>query len=305
MNKKLKKLLLLIVILLFGAATYLLFRFMMLYTLSRFNNTVATQEAQSVLTAFSRRTESIENLNRDWSNWDDSYKFVQDLNQFYIDSNLSDGSLQSSNINLMLYFDNTGYIVYKKAASFGGVGDTTIPGEVFNYTSATNRIDIKDIIESGEQKSGFLHTASGTFVYAVSPILTSSGEGPANGALMMARYINNTDIEELRKATGLDLDIMDPSEAQRFYKIAAIEHLEKGPAILGDRSFLSVFVLAKDNWGTPANVILIRHKILGIEEGLNLVLAMTLVSTILLAIFSTYVPKLLCQNLSSSSKNAK
>lgn len=275
----------------------------MLYTLSRFNNSVALQQAQTVLTAFSRRAESVENLNRDWSNWDDSYRFVQDLNTSYIDSNLSDGSLQSSNINLVLFFDDTGYIVYKKAVSLGGVGDTTIPGEVFNYTTATNKIDIKNIIESGEQRSGFLHTTSGTFVYAVSPILTSTGEGPANGALMMARYINNKDIEELRKATGQDLDIMDPSEAQRFYKSVSVAHLEKGPEIVDNNKFLSVFVMAKDNWGTPSNVILIRHKILGVEEVLNMALAMAVLSTTLAALFSLYVPKILDQNYPSNPRS--
>ena len=96
---------------------------------------------------------------------------------------------------------------------------------------------------------------------------------------------------------------MDPSEAQRFYKSVSVAHLEKGPEIVDNNKFLSVFVMAKDNWGTPSNVILIRHKILGVEEVLNMALAMAVLSTTLAALFSLYVPKILDQNYPSNPRS--
>src|SRR5476649_826409 len=39
----------------------------------------------------------------DWSSWDDTYKYIQDHNSAYIESNVQNSALQSLSINFMLF----------------------------------------------------------------------------------------------------------------------------------------------------------------------------------------------------------
>ncbi|RLI77039.1 response regulator receiver protein, partial [Archaeoglobales archaeon] len=51
----------------------------------------------------------------DWAAWDDTYQFIQDRNQEYIDSNLVDSTFTALKINLMIFVNASGEIVYAKA----------------------------------------------------------------------------------------------------------------------------------------------------------------------------------------------
>src|SRR5262245_16764598 len=51
----------------------------------------------------------------DWANWDDSYEFVADRNEAYIQSNLTPASLVSLNVRAILYFDVDGKLVHATA----------------------------------------------------------------------------------------------------------------------------------------------------------------------------------------------
>jgi sensor domain CHASE-containing protein len=250
------------------------------------------EKSDVALTAFSRRVESIEKMNVDWSQWDDSYQFVQDQNTNFIETNLIDETLQISNLNLILYFDESGYIVFKKSLSLGGLGDTTTPAEVFKHTNS-DKINIKEIIKNGEQVSGFLYTTIGTFLFAVSPVTTSDGVAPPKGAMLMARYINDSDVEELRQSTGFDLDILETSNIERFHTGVTLQALEKGPVVIEDKDNLMIYTLARDSWGHPAKIISIKHKISGIEYALSLTLLLTGISVFLSAIFSQFVSRII------------
>lgn len=45
---------------------------------------------------------SLAQLQQDWANWDDSYKFVIDENNDFIDSNLNDATLVRLNLRLII-----------------------------------------------------------------------------------------------------------------------------------------------------------------------------------------------------------
>ena len=50
------------------------------------------------------QTESLGNLAADWSNWDDTYRFVQDENADYIKTNLVESTFTAINLNLLYIF---------------------------------------------------------------------------------------------------------------------------------------------------------------------------------------------------------
>jgi sensor domain CHASE-containing protein len=277
--------------------TSIVFKDITFRSIKDFNRSLLEKEGKTVLNAFSLRGETIKQLNKDWSQWDDSYAFVQGQAPEFEQVNLVDQTLETANLNMILFFDKDGYLIYKKSGTLGGLGDTSIPSEVFNYTTSNNKIDIKGVISSGEQQSGFLSTTEGTFVFAVSPILTSEGQGPAMGALMMARYINKTDLDEIRKNTGFTIDFIDPRDlGNKFYPNISLQELEKGTVVKDEGSQYSVYMLTRDSWGNPATVINLTHPLQAMNYANTISQILTLVSVAFSAIFAGILLRILPGN---------
>jgi len=70
------------------------------------------QVVKGVLGVFERTQEEFSERYIDWSAWDDSYQFIQDGNQKYIDSGLAPNTLAYAKVNLVVFVQNSGRIVY-------------------------------------------------------------------------------------------------------------------------------------------------------------------------------------------------
>ena len=60
---------------------------------------------------------NLEIITADWASWDDTYTFIKDGNQEYIESNIVSGTFITLKINLMLFTNSSGDIVFSKAVS--------------------------------------------------------------------------------------------------------------------------------------------------------------------------------------------
>ena len=53
------------------------------------------------LNALNRRISELDTFTTDYASWDDTYTFIQDRNEEYIDSNLVDSTFINANLNLI------------------------------------------------------------------------------------------------------------------------------------------------------------------------------------------------------------
>src|SRR4051812_18722373 len=53
------------------------------------------------LIALDRELDNLSSIDNDWAYWDDTYQFIQDRNQDYIDSNLTDDTLDNLALDFM------------------------------------------------------------------------------------------------------------------------------------------------------------------------------------------------------------
>ncbi|MEA2035106.1 MAG: CHASE4 domain-containing protein, partial [Euryarchaeota archaeon] len=54
-------------------------------------------------------------ITMDWAYWDDTYEYIQTRNPEYIRANLVDETFPGLNLNIILFFDRDGNLVYGKA----------------------------------------------------------------------------------------------------------------------------------------------------------------------------------------------
>ena len=66
------------------------------------------------LNALSNEVAELDSTASDWAAWDDTYAFIQDANDNYLKSNLVDDTFVNLKLNIMLFVNSTGNVVYPK-----------------------------------------------------------------------------------------------------------------------------------------------------------------------------------------------
>src|SRR5690242_14380477 len=73
------------------------------------------QTSENVLRTSNILTSLMSSLNlltTDWSQWDDSYGFMQNKNQTFINTNLIENTFAINKLNLILFFNTSGQLFY-------------------------------------------------------------------------------------------------------------------------------------------------------------------------------------------------
>ncbi len=173
--------------------------------------TVAAQRhAQLLNYIISSELNSLSNMTADWAIWDDSYQFVLDKNQEFIDSNLQSTSLKNeSKIDFIYYFNRQGDLVG------GGVSTakTTDKYVVRNPELEAELVRVVNLNDFQNRHQGiFVTRQSGAFFLSTCPLLPSSGEGPIRGTLLLGRNLNSY-IKTLSSQSGIEINLRDKNQS--------------------------------------------------------------------------------------------
>ncbi len=163
------------------------------------------QNVERVLSALSNNLSSLETTASDWASWDDTYDFIEDANGEYIESNLIDGTFTELRLNLMLFINSSGQIVFGKAFDLYNEEEIPVPQALQEHLSANDLL--VHHLDTESSIRGTILINEGPVLIASRPILTSEDEGPIRGALIMGRYLDTNEIEWLAEQTHLSLTV--------------------------------------------------------------------------------------------------
>ena len=169
----------------------------------------ATQNLERAIQALQREIEALIPSINDWAAWDDTYGFVQDHNQGFIDSNLTPPALEQLDVNVLALYDRMGRRIWigRHALSpddQGEQAEIVAPASFLPSPFATRQAPPDAAL------GGLLWTPRGLFLIGYRSVLKSSAEGPPMGTVLMARFLDQPSIKRLGKQTGVDLHFSDP-----------------------------------------------------------------------------------------------
>ena len=72
----------------------------------------ASQDLQRCRQALEREIEHLQLTCHDWGSWDDSYAFVEDLNEEFIQSSLNIETFDAAGLDMVYYCDTHGRVVW-------------------------------------------------------------------------------------------------------------------------------------------------------------------------------------------------
>jgi diguanylate cyclase (GGDEF)-like protein len=203
--------------------------------------------------ALSEEVTQIDRTAGDWAPWDDTYTFIEDGNQEYIDSNLIDDTLVNLDVNLMLFVHSSGRPVFSKAVDLEQGSSVPISASVEQELVANDfLLSHKDTDSS---ISGIMLLPEGPLLVASQPILTSDGQGPIRGTLIMGRYLDAAKLQELAARTQLSVQVhrRDDADIPPDFQ-PAFSSLEGDSVFVQplDRDSIAGYALLYDVYGQPA-----------------------------------------------------
>ncbi|MCU0543773.1 MAG: PAS domain S-box protein [Oscillatoriaceae cyanobacterium Prado104] len=214
----------------------------------------ATQVVKGVVNVFSQTADDFNSRFADWSAWDDTYAFIQNRDREYISSNLVPEGLANIRVNIALFVDTKGKIVYGTGLDSAKLQLIPVP------EALKQRITLSDpLLQHPDPKSslaGILLLPSGPVLITSRPIVTTKGTGPIRGTLIFGRNLDAAGIAKISKLTRLPLivrNVNDPQLPPDFRQAQA--NLSANKRILVrpvNANTIAGYTIVKDIYDRPA-----------------------------------------------------
>ena len=214
----------------------------------------ATQVVKGVLTVFGQTADDFNSRLAEWSAWDDTYAFVQNRNSEFIASNLVPEGLATSRLNIAVFVNTSGKIVYGTGFDSEKLKLTPVPEALKRHISLSD-----PLLQHPHPKSslaGILLLPSGPILITSRPIITTKSTGPIRGTVVFGSNLDAAGIAKLSKITRLPLIVHSVNEARLpadFQKAREILS-EKKPILVRPLSQESIagYALINDIYKQPA-----------------------------------------------------
>ena len=191
-------------------------------TFESFERESAEQNLLRARQAIKAELGALDILGREYSEWDHSYDYVRGLRSEFADENLDISYWKNIDINLMLFFDIDGQMLW------GAMLDPSMDNEVYLDDELLQPITKDHPLLNRPNKLegafGLLQARSAPLLVSSNPILTSAAEGPAVGTLVIGKFLDADRVRSLGSRASVDLKVYDrniPADAVLFADVEA------------------------------------------------------------------------------------
>ncbi len=245
----------------FVIAMFLVFNAILIQGFKELEHFAIDQDVSRAEHAFSYESEILLPKVRDWAVWDDSYHFMEDKNQDYLDANFTADSLAELGSDYAIYFDTNGKLFWgTKSNTFPPTPDS-IDKAVLDKLNSIPELRIPN--PDNKPFIGFLSIDQAQLLFAAHPILPTSGEESSRGMLVFAEWLNSDLEEKIAQRMRLKLSFIPLKDKGMRPRVK--EFLEKARSNkdivvdIEDANTISGYRLLNDFQGKPAIAIQVKN----------------------------------------------
>jgi diguanylate cyclase (GGDEF)-like protein/PAS domain S-box-containing protein len=237
------------------AMLYISSRTVLLRSFARLEEEATRTDVQRALNALENRVDQLDTTTYDWASWDDTYQFMQDMNDSYLESNLLDDTLLALSLNAVVLVAPGGEVVFQKAIDLETGHEIAMPLDLLAHLTSDGLLS--PVGEPGSRSSGILQLPVGPLLVSSRPILTSADEGPMRGWLIMARYLDSTEVERLAEITDSFLTIqpfdgLSESAASETIQSALLDNPSSIVVRPISAELVAGYAVIRDIYGAPS-----------------------------------------------------
>lgn len=182
-------------------------------------------------------------MTRDWAFWDDTYNYMIDKNEKYLQRNLDKTTLENNQVDFYVYIDNNKQLVLQLGYSLEEKKPIELESDFY-------KIFLPLLTNQGRISETYLvNTANGLAMTSLESIYQSNGEGPSVGTLIMGRLINDYSIKEMSNELSLNLSLhpIEGTKVEKQFNVESIsETLLTGSLRLSDYSKDATYQISFD-----------------------------------------------------------
>jgi signal transduction histidine kinase len=142
----------------------------------------------------------------DWAIWDDSCDFVLGKNPNFAQTDITLEVLANLKLNFMIYMAQDGRIFHASVSDYLNKKEVELPEGLAELILSKKRLS--NFEEPTEATTGILMLRGKPILTAARPITNNLLEKPVKGTLIMARYLDDAVVRDLRERTCLDIKIV-------------------------------------------------------------------------------------------------
>ena len=198
--------------------------------------------------------EVLDTLNRDWAWWDDAVSFVAKPTPEFIATNLTDETFVSSKLDLIGFFAPDGVPVCLINYDRQRGEKVRVSEELLDFFKTHPELIRHADAES--VRKGIVIFPQGVMLFVSRPILTSTRQGPVQGALVFGRALDAGEIARIAQGEDIFLNVATLAEAKenprQLEVIKKIQDSGDKMATFAKGANMAGALLVDDLFGKPA-----------------------------------------------------
>lgn len=188
-----------------SVSPFLVASFTLVRALDRLERRLAEDAISSIQSTVEAELVKLQRTAGDWAFWTATWQFIDDLNEAYIEENLSKEAFETLHLRAMLFYDVEGRLRHQAAFDPDTENVENLSQEVLERIQATApKFPGKD---ARECLTGLHVVGEQALFSAACPILTSDMKGPSRGTLVMIREVDEEFIRLLEQAASHTVSI--------------------------------------------------------------------------------------------------
>ncbi len=192
----------------------------------------------------------------DWGKWDDSYRFISDRNEQFIESNLSPSILDDLRIDFMVFYNDAVNMVFELHRDLPGSKGESVLASLASFVRGLKK---KPAPSSFSSRSGFALLDGKPVIIAICPIITTRGFGPARGDVVFGIYVDDRFIGRLGDVIKRRLELFLFDSGRLPDDVAEVKGvLKAGRKSLFrpvDKEKIAAYLLISDIYGAPFGIV--------------------------------------------------
>lgn len=204
-----------------------------------------------------RMVDDLESTTKDWAHYDDAFDFVDGKNPSFVENNITVDALATLNVNLFIYFNRQGKIVFGVATQEGIENYIPFPKGLEKYIQPNS--PLVNLPNPHQNVKGLIYLPSGIIIVAASGLSNAGLTKSPNGTLLTGQFFSLNKIEKLNEITSLTLTLFDlqkinSNKLLKLYFDKAIDHNGRFIYIL-DENTIYGYSLLRDIYQNPIGMI--------------------------------------------------
>ena len=186
-----------------GVIQFLVQQQILLPSFAELERDAARKDMDRVAYTLGRELDLLGITARDWSNWADTYAFMQDHNLSYVTANLTNEALSSLRVNVLAFVGLDGRYVW--SVGWDPKSHALLNIDILAGGELPPDHPWRSALRDGRKVSGLLRTNRGPLMAVFAPILNGFGQGPHRGMILLGRLVTDDEIARIGEQARVTL----------------------------------------------------------------------------------------------------